>query len=263
MIILVPFKWRGDYLFNGQLARPYDIFVSAGCDGYTSSGEDRDNVSIGLRKSRLQTTLAALAGFHPDRIKLRDGHVRLGSIHGQWLHKRLADLIMMATKAPKGANQIALSEVLESDFISDIAELLLPHVLFELPDKWELRSAPNIVRTAEREFERRGLLAPNLADLCAASGVRQTWLSKNFNEVYGTSPIKYLRNRRLSEARNMFFDRHAPPRSVKDVALSLGFLKSGRFANEYYKLFGEYPSRTLLTACKSHRTSESQKTRAL
>ena len=37
-----------------------------------------------------------------------------------------------------------------------------------------------------------------------ASGVRHTWLSRSFNNVYGTSPVKYIRNRRLSEARNRF-----------------------------------------------------------
>ncbi|WP_244520876.1 helix-turn-helix domain-containing protein [Aliiruegeria lutimaris] len=77
------------------------------------------------------------------------------------------------------------------------------------------------------------------------ANVGATTLHLCFNEVYGVSPIAYLQAKRITQARCAILDAERAPRSVKDVALSLGFTHSGRFAKRYHKLFGELPSETL------------------
>jgi len=52
----------------------------------------------------------------------------------------------------------------------------------------------------------------------------------------------------LSAAHDRFLDPGARKHSVKDVALSLGFFESGRFAQYYRDLFCEYPLDTLARA---------------
>jgi AraC-like DNA-binding protein len=64
-------------------------------------------------------------------------------------------------------------------------------------------------------------------------------------DVYGVSPAQFILNKRLSKARERFLDVECcPPRSVKDVALSLGFDGAGRFAQYYKRAFGELPGET-------------------
>ncbi len=48
--------------FNGTVARASIVFVSAGSSGYMTVGEDRNTLAIGVRKSRLEHDMRALAG---------------------------------------------------------------------------------------------------------------------------------------------------------------------------------------------------------
>jgi methylphosphotriester-DNA--protein-cysteine methyltransferase len=105
--------------------------------------------------------------------------------------------------------------------------------------------ALRVVRAAEAVARNRGGASLSLLDLCEAAGVGHTWLHRSFREVYGVSPSHAIRLWRMMTARNRFLDPHTPPVSVKDVAISLGFMSSGRFAAAYYGLFAEYPSETL------------------
>ncbi len=58
-----------------------------------------------------------------------------------------------------------------------------------------------------------------LEDLVQASG-RDRWsLSRDFRALYGTSPYRYIIQRRLSEARRLAF--HGTP--LSEVALACGF----------------------------------------
>ena len=60
------------------------------------------------------------------------------------------------------------------------------------------------------------------------------------------APIEYLRNVRLSNARERLssIDRNAL--TVTEVAMSCGYTHLSRFSRDYRARFGETPSRTLL-----------------
>lgn len=108
-----------------------------------------------------------------------------------------------------------------------------------------------VVRDALRAKHVQGEPVVSLAQLCAASGVGPTWLSKCFHESLGVSPVAYLRARRLSAARARLLDRSCPPASVKDVALSLGFMNLGRFAADCRAIFEENPSDSLVRTIRN------------
>ena len=243
----MPVSWRGDYIFNGLFAEPYDILLSGGPYGYATSIAERDNIGIGLRKSRLRAACAALAGLPDDEIEFEDVRLALCPVRGARFHNRLAELIAASYNTPLGPGQFALGDALERDTISDIADLLLPYLIHRAPRIPAKLYALRVVRDAETSIGVRALRAPCIEDLCEASGIGQTWLNRCFNEIYGTSPMTYIRAHRLTTARNRFLDPGAPRASVKDVALSLGFTSSGRFAAEYRDVFGENPSKTLLS----------------
>lgn len=85
-----------------------------------------------------------------------------------------------------------------------------------------------------------------IADLAVYAGVSARSLHDAFRRQLGTSPMSYVRRRRLEQAHDELL-RLDPTSgaSVTDVALRNGFTHTGRFAMAYRERFGESPSTTL------------------
>jgi AraC-like DNA-binding protein len=112
-------------------------------------------------------------------------------------------------------------------------------------------AAPATVRRAE-DFMRsnaKGVLT--IEDIANAAGCSVRGLQLAFRRFRGMSPTEALRRVRLELAYQaiMRLDGSA---SVWEVAARYGFSNSGRFAKQYLRAFGEYPSMTL-----RHRASRS------
>jgi AraC-like DNA-binding protein len=82
-------------------------------------------------------------------------------------------------------------------------------------------------------------------DLCRALGVSGSALHEAFQCVFGISPHRYLKLRRMSLVRATLLSPSGPWRSVKAAALSYGFWHLGQFAQDYREIYGELPSATL------------------
>lgn len=82
-----------------------------------------------------------------------------------------------------------------------------------------------------------------LADI---AGVRPRTLESHFRTFLGTTPLGWVRQMRLREARERLLN--APDETVTKIALSSGFNQLGRFAVQYREAFGELPSETLRRA---------------
>lgn len=85
-----------------------------------------------------------------------------------------------------------------------------------------------------------------LADLCKATGVSERTLRSAFSEAFGMGPSRYLRLRRLYLLRAALAVADHRHDTVMAIAMRFGYSDCGRMASEYYALFGEYPSATLL-----------------
>jgi AraC-like DNA-binding protein len=79
--------------------------------------------------------------------------------------------------------------------------------------------------------------------LCKVAGVGERSLQKAFEARRGMSPMRYVTERRLSEARRRL-ERGTDTDDVTRVAVGLGFHHIGRFARGYREAFGETPSQT-------------------
>jgi transcriptional regulator GlxA family with amidase domain len=105
-------------------------------------------------------------------------------------------------------------------------------------------SHSRVVARAE-EFMRSRLGLPlYVADLCGATGVSERTLRSAFRNVYGASPNRFLKVRRLMQVRRAL-QRGSSGTLVSEVATRHGFWDLGRFAGDYRSLFGEPPSQTL------------------
>ncbi|WP_157995329.1 helix-turn-helix domain-containing protein [Peristeroidobacter soli] len=87
--------------------------------------------------------------------------------------------------------------------------------------------------------------ALTLASVCQASYASPRALEYGFREIYGVSPIAYIRCARLSRVRGeLYFSPHSIGK-ITQLAMKWGFWHLSQFSKDYYDLFGELPSITL------------------
>ena len=84
----------------------------------------------------------------------------------------------------------------------------------------------------------------NILEVCSQLGTSRRKLNYSFQDVLGTTPVKYLKALRLNGVRRGLRDA-AKGVTVQDVAAHWGFWHLGQFAQDYKRLFGELPSTTL------------------
>ncbi len=81
--------------------------------------------------------------------------------------------------------------------------------------------------------------------LCSEIGVNERTLQRAVRAEFDCTVHHLLRRRRIHEARRQLLHSESGRLSVTEVSHSLGFHDGGRFARDYKKIFGEYPSQTL------------------
>jgi AraC family ethanolamine operon transcriptional activator len=107
------------------------------------------------------------------------------------------------------------------------------------------RGLPRLVKRAEDWLVADPSRRPNVEELSRVLAVSPRQLFRAFSAEVGTSPVHYLKQCRMTQAR-LDLERAEPEATtVTRVANSWGFWELGRFAVEYRQLFGEYPSQTL------------------
>ena len=82
-------------------------------------------------------------------------------------------------------------------------------------------------------------------ELCDALAVSASALAEAFRAVFGVSPHRFLKLRRMSMVRAALRAYEGPMPLVKSIALAHGFWHLGQFAHDYRNTFGEMPSETL------------------
>jgi len=86
-----------------------------------------------------------------------------------------------------------------------------------------------------------------LDHLANVAGIAPRTLETHFRQFLGTTPLGWVRQARLTEARRALLVAGADA-SVTQVAVQSGFTQLGRFAAQYRRQFGEAPSATLRRA---------------
>lgn len=94
------------------------------------------------------------------------------------------------------------------------------------------------------------LLANNQAlmtvsQVCSETGINERTLERAVRAKFDCTVHNLLRRRRLHEARRLLLQSGRDQASVTQISYSLGFHDGGRFARDYKRVFGEYPSQTL------------------
>lgn len=134
--------------------------------------------------------------------------------------------------------------------LKQLRDEILMEWLEALPSQVDISELPNLERR-KKLVDRACELMMGHADeplsvleVCSRVGTSRRKLNYCFQDVLGTSPIKYLRTLRLNSIRRAI--RQAPPGvTIQDIASHWGFWHLSQFAQDYRSLFGELPSDTL------------------
>jgi transcriptional regulator GlxA family with amidase domain len=105
-------------------------------------------------------------------------------------------------------------------------------------------AAPAAVRRAEEFMWSKAEEVLTVEHIARAAGCSARALQLAFRRFRAKSPMEMLRGVRLELAHQAIMRLDASA-SVWDVATRYGFSNTGRFANQYLRAFGEYPSMTL------------------
>lgn len=162
-----------------------------------------------------------------------------------------------------GALQIFSSEVASPHSLihrgvggSSMEELIVSTLLYLQPHNYTMRLNSVPVRSGRPAVRRsldyieQHLAEPiSLTDLAEAVGMSTRSIQQGFKEDLQTTPVNYIRDRRLDRVRTMLME--AGPGeglTVTDAAETWGFTHLGNFAGLYRRRFGESPSATLRRA---------------
>jgi len=100
------------------------------------------------------------------------------------------------------------------------------------------------VMSACRLIERHFPEVLTLSELSRDSGVGKRTLEYGFREVYGTTPLNFVRSVRLTRSR-MALLRARSYTPINEIASAFGFKHMGQYSRDYRRWFGETPSTTL------------------
>lgn len=106
------------------------------------------------------------------------------------------------------------------------------------------RIVPYYVKRAREYIHEHAASSITLEALAGHAGCGYRTLQIAFNDIYGMSPMAYVKHVRLSFAHNDLLSA-ADGVSVRDVALKWGFTHMGWFSKIYMERFGILPSQTL------------------
>ncbi len=216
----------------------------------SEAGSTRLNLS--LTRDSLTRQLAALLGRPPEAplefaptLSLTEGY---GRTLTQCLHWAIAEF----ERDRSILHHPAMMSLYEQ-FIMLGLLLSQPHNYVERLERPAGRPAPRDLRRAI-EYIHQNLASPvTLADIVEASRVSGRSLLQHFLDTEGVSPMRFVRNARLDQARSAL-QRADSEESVTQIAADWGFSHMGRFSSQYRERFGETPSETLGKRRRPHRS---------
>ncbi|MFK4548141.1 AraC-like DNA-binding protein [Streptomyces tendae] len=115
---------------------------------------------------------------------------------------------------------------------------------------------PSAIQRVVDVIEDDPMQVSSAADIAKIACISLRALEKGFVREFGIPPMAYLRQVRLSRARNELVHGEPDVLTVSAVALRWGFGHLGRFGALYQRRYGEPPSRTLRRGDRGERMNQ-------
>lgn len=203
-------------------------------------------VFVQVRRDILQDCLQAMERSDLDEKLWTNNYVR-SPVAMPAVKEYLSQLLNLIQHQPEFLQQPHLKTLLLEDFVP----LLIDAIPSQAEDHFKTPPTLNrmqLVKQAE-DYMLAHLDQPiTLKEVCEAIHVSSRPLFYGFQEMFGVSPMEYLKVQRLQGVRRALQVADLETSSVAAIAQRFGFWSAGHFARDYKIMFGELPSTTLSAA---------------
>ena len=206
------------------------------CEGYK-------HFTVKMSKEGLESVLMQELGFKPNELHFSPKPVRFEgrSVAFAQLVRTICDDLDNGSSAFEHSRASkGVEETLQRLLLAAV-----PHNHSDLFDAPKSIAAPYYVRRVEAFINQRISDPISMDEMVSVSGVSARSLHAGFRRFRDTTPMNYLKNRRLLLAHRRLLNGADLGVTVTDVALGCGFTHLSKFARDYHERFGERPSETL------------------
>lgn len=223
----------------------FALVVSPGTAYRVELGHDSPQLIVRIERAALERQLSRMIGR---------------SLPAPVLFQPVGDLTTSAAARWHGALNILSAEVMTSDSLvqqgvgaAALEELVISSLLYIQPSNYSdrlrlarRRSGRPAVRRSIEYIEQHLAEPISLRDLAGFTGMSPRSIQAGFRADLDTTPVAFIRDRRLDRVRHTLLSAHAEDSiTVTEVAQQWGFGHLGNFAGLYRRRFGESPSQTL------------------
>jgi AraC-like DNA-binding protein len=120
-----------------------------------------------------------------------------------------------------------------------------PSTMSEELDRPARSCAPYYVHRVEEAIDAAPLAEMSVQEMTRVAGVSMRTLYYGFRRFRDTTPLAYLRDRRLDLARSKLMQADPSETTVTSIALECGFTHLAKFASNFRRRFGRTPSSVL------------------
>ncbi|MEM9543857.1 MAG: helix-turn-helix domain-containing protein [Cyanobacteria bacterium P01_E01_bin.42] len=200
-------------------------------------------MQIGISLKIFHTYAEQLQRYDLDDCFWRNNNVNLLPTEMAEIKNYLQQIFRLAVYKPTWLHQPHIEQLVTDDFI--------PLFMSQIPIKRNsksffkpFRQSPLIVRAEQKmlNYLDKPLTLKQLAeDLESSSSA----LSRGFRNLFGISPMRYLKVRRLHAVRQHLKASEPEDCTIAILANQFGFYNPSHFTKDYKIMFGELPSETL------------------
>lgn len=205
-------------------------------------GADLEKIFVGFKSEALKRQLTALLGTPISR----DLEFELAAFTSQEMTNGLVGLIRLLIQQTDSRRSVTVPLALRELEDAAIVQLLFAsrHKFSEQLLQKPSQTTSNVIARTEQFIEAHWDQPITMEMLTEVAGVSGRTLFRSFTKARGYSPMMFARKVRLGCAHKLLSE-PAADTTVTGVALACGFSNLGRFAQDYWNIFGELPSRTL------------------
>lgn len=155
----------------------------------------------------------------------------------------LKELVWLAVHKPTWLQNPHIEELVKDDFLP----LLISQIPTKRNSKCFLKPSRRVKLIAQAEKEMLAHLEKplSLKQLAQNLGSSSSALSYGFQDLFGLSPMRYLKVRRLNAVRECLKASETEHCTIAILASQFGFYSPSHFTRDYKAMFGELPSQTL------------------